>query len=128
MSFTVEQDAAARTVIVILNQDFNLQTESSQFRSQVREALDSQSQPIPLIFDTRTASISARDLLVATESESQDLLRHANIRETIVITNDVLVQMAAKGVNSFSFGFINVRTFKTLEEALAYVQETSGIH
>ncbi|MCA9913994.1 MAG: hypothetical protein KC496_11620 [Anaerolineae bacterium] len=125
MSFNVEQHPSSRAVVVILQQDFSMQTEYAEFRAQVRAALDEHSQPTTLIFEVRDASLTSKDLLVATDGDSQDLLRHPNIRETIVVTEDMLVQIAAKGVNSFSFGYIKVRTFPTLEAALAYAEESS---
>lgn len=125
MSFHVEVRNDSMAIVVDLASDFNLQSEVQAFRAALHEALGTQTKPVVLIFDTRTVNISARDVLVATDSDSQNILRHPNIREVVVVTNDVLVQIAAKGVNSFSFGYIKVHTFPTLEAALAYAEESS---
>jgi hypothetical protein len=127
MSFHVEEDASSSAVIVHLAKDFSLQEEALAFRHEVREALEAQPNPVALVFDLRYATISSKDLLTSTDAESQAILRHEHVREAIVITDDILVQMAAKGVNSLSFGFIKVRTFPTLEEALDYAKKSAAI-
>ncbi len=123
MPFVVEADSEVGAVIVRLGRDFSLQTEATRFRAELHQALDTQQNPVALIFDIRDASLSSRDMLISTDSESQRLLRHPNIRESVVVTDDALVQIAAKGVNSMSFGFIKVRTFPTLEDALEYARQ-----
>jgi len=120
MTFTVETDAHA--VIVVFASNFNLQREAEALREALWDALDAQAKSVALIFDTSDAKISAKDLIISTDDVSRSLLQHENVRETIVITDDALVKMAARGMNSVSFGFIKVSTYPTLRDALSYLR------
>lgn len=48
-------------------------------------------------------------------------LNHRNNIETLVVTKDPMVIMAAKSMNSYVFGNVRLRTFDTLEEVFAYI-------
>jgi hypothetical protein len=48
-------------------------------------------------------------------------LHHPKVIETILITNDPMLKMAMKSLDSVVFGFLNVRPSSSLDEALAYV-------
>jgi len=48
-------------------------------------------------------------------------LHHPNIIETLVITADPFILMAARTINSYVFGNVKLKTFTTLDEALSYI-------
>ena len=48
-------------------------------------------------------------------------LRHHNLIETLVVTADPILTMAARSVGSPQFGHVQITALPTLDEALAYV-------
>ena len=49
------------------------------------------------------------------------VLRHPKIIETLVVTTDSVASMAAKNINSPLFGYLKLKVFTTLDEALGYI-------
>jgi hypothetical protein len=88
--------------------------------------LDSLDEPVYFINDT-----SAVDFDLATVIEGSNLVargenpifHHPNIRSVIYVTQSDLGALAAKGMDSNAFGNVDVKIFRTLDEALAYVRE-----
>lgn len=48
-------------------------------------------------------------------------LRHQNIIETVVVTVDPILRMAAHSISSPLFGHVRITVLPTLDEALAYI-------
>ncbi len=48
--------------------------------------------------------------------------RHPNLRQVLLVTQDNLTRIAAKGMNSELFGNMNIAVFTTLDDALAHAR------
>lgn len=54
------------------------------------------------------------------------LLHHPKIIESLVVTTDAAVSMAARSINSSIFGYLKLKIFTTLDQALAYIDESAS--
>ncbi|NDJ77086.1 MAG: hypothetical protein GYB65_12595, partial [Chloroflexi bacterium] len=52
---------------------------------------------------------------------AEALFLHPNVREVVFATASEMVAAGAKGMNSEAYGFIDIKVFHALDEALAYV-------
>lgn len=50
-------------------------------------------------------------------------LKHPNVIETIAISEDKMIQLASKGINSEMFDFTKTYICETWDEAMAYIEE-----
>jgi hypothetical protein len=90
----------------------------------ITQTLDNQTEHVYLIMELTHLSMDLEDLMFGANVATRQLqlLKHPKIRETLIVTQSGLAAMGAKGMNSPIFGNIKVKTFKTLDEALAYAR------
>ena len=80
--------------------------------------------PVYYVTDAGDVHLSLGDIMQAAQMAAQGntaMLRSPNLIETLVVTTDSLTRMASRSINSYVFGNIKLKTFATLDEALAYV-------
>jgi len=131
MPYKVYTDEAAGAVVAHFGDQFEYQRDMPPLREAIADELEARPEPVALIFDVKGVHLSSQDILAGADTSGRSekgLLRHEKAREIILVTQDTFLQLAAKGVNSFSFGFIKIRSFPTLEQALDYAREQSGVH
>ena len=89
----------------------------------LNEFFDSQHEKIFFMIDTRGVAVSfdtlARNLNIV--NRQNHLFVHPMIRETLVLTDNKMVTLAAKGLDSPVFGNVRVKVFSLMEDALNYV-------
>lgn len=131
MPYNVYVDESAGAIVAHFGEQFDYNRDMPTLREEIADALDAQQEPVALVFDLVGAHLSSGDILEGTNvggRSEKGVLRHEKAREILLVTQDTFLQLAAKGVNSFSFGFIKVRSFANLQEALDYAREQSGVH
>ena len=125
MYYHIEKLPGKPIIIAALQADFKIANDWEEFISKLMALLDDQPEPVFYISDLRQASFSFDDLLTGTNLAtrgSSAVLKHPNVRENLVITTSSMLKLAAKGLNSVTFGNIDVKVFDSVEEALAYCQ------
>jgi hypothetical protein len=87
--------------------------------------LDAESGPVYYIIDIQQITIGINDIFQSAQNTPAQLrlLKHAKIVETLVITKNRMIELAARGMSSPLFGSITMKTFPTLEAALDYVRQ-----
>lgn len=50
------------------------------------------------------------------------LFHHPKVKQVLLVVGDIMQELSAKGMQSDTFGNVNIRTFKSVEEALAYAR------
>jgi hypothetical protein len=123
---TIEMLPTEPILLVTYHKEFSFKTEARPALANISATLDSVAAPVYYIVDmTDEPSIDFQDFLTFTSelTRSQNaLLHHRNIKENIVVTNSKFFKAAAKGVSADVFGGVKIRTFDTLDEALAYAR------
>jgi hypothetical protein len=128
MSFTVELFSDDPILLCTFHHDFNLSSELFALTEQCNAALDAASEPVYFITDTLAYTFSVPDLFAATNAATKGAkppFFHPNVRKVIGITENKMMELAAKGMNSPAFGHVEVKIFSTLEEALAYCHSSA---
>lgn len=86
--------------------------------------LNQASEPVFFVIDMSVLLLDLDDLTQAASmitDAAAGSVRHPNVREMVFVTPDALTDLALHGLESETFGSVNVRTFTTVEEAMAYV-------
>ena len=93
------------------------------------ELLDSLDNPVFWILDMRQAKLGLEQLISSASMMTRGerpLWKHPMIRQTVIVSNASMIQLAAKGLNSDIFGNIAVKVFGTTEEAVDYARSNTG--
>jgi hypothetical protein len=82
-------------------------------------------QKVYYLIDVRDLHLGLDELMKAGNmaSRKEGNLSNPNIIETLIVVPNRLLEMAAQGLRTASFGHLRVRPFRSLEEALAYVEQ-----
>lgn len=123
--YTIEKLPDEPIIIQTIRSDSSV-AEVPDSMGSMRQLLEAGETPLFVIYDVSQASFGLQDILSGSNEASRSerpLLKHPNIRETLVVSTSDLVKMAARGMNSPIFGNIALKVFDTLEEALAYCRQ-----
>lgn len=137
MSYSFETLDEGHIVIFTMHADFNMANElqpSIQEGHALVEGLDG---PIVYITDARGLHFSDLGELIeaanATRSVDQEkrLTKHPKVLKSMAVISSRLIQVAAKGLNSASFGHMEIIMYPTIEEALERARsllKDAGVH
>jgi hypothetical protein len=127
MPWTFEQLPDQPIVIQTLGKDYDYGTEGVASTDEISQFLDRQDQPTIYVINLLEASFGLDDLVAGINmaTRQRKLFQHPKLRETIVVTTDLAMELAAKGMSKPIFGNVKIRTFKTLAEALAYAKDAA---
>lgn len=124
MSYIVEKQPDMPVMIVVMNADFDPSTESLPLRRQITAHLDAAHRPIYIVIIIQ-AHFTVNDLLAATHDVTRGegaFTSHANTKQLLLVTDNPMLKLAAKGLQAASFGGLNVQTVPSLDDALAVVR------
>ena len=125
MSYTIEKLPGEPIIIVTTHPDFDAEAEYPLVRKEVAELLSRQPAPVFYIMDYTHLSAGLDEIMIVASGRTRQPdanLRHPNVWQAIVVTNQDILRMAARGVSGEVFGGFDVPTFDTLDEALAYAR------
>jgi hypothetical protein len=123
MSYAVTTYDDGQIIVLTLNADFDIAAEMIPAFDECFEHLESGTSPAIFISDARELPIrNLNDLIqgssFVSKPEAVRVNRHPRILKTYTITNSAVIQLAAKGLNSASFGNLVLGVFTSMEEAL----------
>ena len=125
MSFTIEKLPDA-PILVMVHKDGTFMAEFAEGVSALLEALDAQPEPVFLVFDVHAVSISLDELTMGASVLARNpgaLMHHPMVQENLVVSRDGLFKLGAVGLRTATFGGVKIRTFDTLDQAIAYCHE-----
>jgi hypothetical protein len=125
MSFAIEMLSGEPIVVVTVNEDFDVETDTPAAGRQYAELVKTISQPVYLIVDFRAASksLSVGSIVAGANLGIQtSFFNHPHNKEVIWVATTEIMKLAAEGMGTDTFGKLKVSVFETLEEALAYVR------
>lgn len=123
MPYTITPYDDGRIIVMKMDSAFDFHDEFNQFAVEAAALMDESAEPMVLITDSRERSIKhLNDLIqgggLAIRAEGKRMLNHPNLKKMFEITSSKAIQMTIKGLNSATFGFVEISVFETLEEAL----------
>jgi hypothetical protein len=127
LHWTFEKLPDQPIAIQAFSKDYNYAKDGTVSTDQMSEFLDRQSQPVIYIVNILEASFSLDDLIggINVAARQRKLFQHPNLRETVVVTQDLATELALKGMSAPIFGGTKIRTFKTFDQAMEYAQEAA---
>ncbi|MEL6310165.1 MAG: hypothetical protein AAFQ52_18650 [Chloroflexota bacterium] len=101
-------------------------TDQVKSDADVRPYFENTEEDLYHIINIIDLNISLDDIVQAANAgtrKEEALWKHHKHAMLILITQNPLAKVAAKGLGSSVFGSVKVRTFNTTEEALAWIRE-----
>jgi len=123
MSYQVSTQDDGHILILKLNEDFDIAGEFGPSFAECFEKLEAGPDGVVFISDARELKLkSFNDLLqggnLARSPDANRVNKHPKVRKTYTVTNSAGIALAARGLNSASFGFVELSVFGSLEEAV----------
>ncbi|MBI5961287.1 MAG: hypothetical protein HY866_21290 [Chloroflexi bacterium] len=124
MSFKVEKLSGEPIILSTIYPDYNLFEEIAISDQAAMDLLDAATQPMFMIIDLQV-QLDFGQITIGADIEargSNPLWHHKNMRQVILVTTNKMVPLAAKGMASQLYGYVNVEVFETVDEALRYIR------
>jgi hypothetical protein len=129
MYYDVKRLPDAPVVIGTWYDGFKFVEQGLQYARETNALLSEQKTPVFYVLDlSMLHTVSIEGVLKSAESGANSAtsnLRHPMNRGNIIVSKAALVKLAAKGMNTATFGNIDIKLFETLHEALEYVKRES---
>jgi len=129
MYFDIKKIPDAPVVIGSWYEGFKFVEQGAQYDQEANAILDEQQDPVFYVIDMSQLTTISIDGIVEVARTGARVPtaahRHPMNRETIIVSNKRIIKLAVKGMASAAFGYMNIRLFETLEEALDYINNNS---
>ena len=129
-TFTVKKLPDEPIIISTMSAEYSVTRDMQASDNAARDLLDEFGEQMYLIVDITNFKVSIDDVTLGSSRGARDgespLWHHQRIKQVIFVSKDKVVHLAAKGVNSLPFGFLNIKVFNTLEKALVFCRTTTG--
>ena len=125
MSYIVEMLPDEPILISTLHADFDFSTEAQSSTEDALALLEKVSEPVYYIADSSKVRFSFDDTIEGSNMAARGdnpLFHHPNVKQVLLVVGDVMQEMSAKGLQSDIFGNVNVKTFASMDEALAHAR------
>lgn len=126
MVYQIQKLSDLPVILGTWHEGFKVMEVGDQYAREIRAAFDTTKTPAFYVLDMTDLQSITLDGLVKASNIGADselgTLHHPMNLGTIFISDKVLIQLIAKGMDSDAFGHLNVKLFASLDEALAYVE------
>jgi hypothetical protein len=127
VSYTLETLDEGHIILLTLNADFDMAAEMIQSSRETFDLLEAGPDHIVFISDGRELQTNTlNDILQGANAvrspETKAVMNHPKRLTSLSVTSSKLLQLAVKGLNSATFGFMEVTIFDSMEEVLAEAQ------
>jgi hypothetical protein len=123
MSFTVEKLSDMPVIVASLHSDYDLLKDVNYSNAAIAEILNATSDSLSLIINFEL-KLSIDEIMRGASSVTREegaIFLHPNVKQIYFITDDPALKLSAKGMSSEAFGGLNIMLFRTVEEALDYI-------
>jgi len=124
MSYTLELRKDISSVVATMAKNFDMATEYESFSRERYELFERSTQPLYYIISIEQ-KLTLDDIIKSANALSHGqygISKHPNFKKMMVITSDLAIVMAAKGLSSDAFGNMPVEVFAHLEDAVAAIR------
>lgn len=125
MTFTLQLLPDVPAILLTLKYDYVLTRDFPKSYAQVSQMLEEVDQPVYYITDFTQATIDLDLVIQGAEKTSLDqggTFHHPKVKEVLFVSTDEVIHLAAKGLQSDTYGHVRIKAFRTLDEALAYAR------
>jgi hypothetical protein len=124
VSYTLETLDNGHIILLTLNVDFDMANEMIQSSRETLDLLDAGPNHVVFVSDGRLLETNTlADILAGGNAvrkpEVKAVMSHPKRLISLSVTDSKLLRLAVKGLNSATFGYVDVTIFDSLEEALA---------
>jgi hypothetical protein len=128
MPYTTSTLDDGRIILMIMDEKLDFQTEFVQLILECTALLDAATDGAVVIVDGRLRPPNdLNDILqganVTRTPEGKAMFQHPNLRKILTITTSKALHMTLKGLNSATFGFLEITVFDTPEAAINAARE-----
>lgn len=124
MAYSIQKYDDIPAVLYAFDATFSMKDHAETATAEIMAALDALDTPHYLIMELTYLKIGLEDLMVGVRMATQqaNILKHANVIQTITVTTNPMLSFSTKGMNTPIFGNIEIELVKTLDAALDYVR------
>lgn len=127
MSYTLTALDDGHILLFEMHADFDVVNDLIAASREALEIVEHGPDRVVMITDTREMKITGvNDLLqganAARSPEAVALSKHPKLFKSVSVIDNKMVTLAAKGLNSATFGYIDTTIFEDREKALAYAR------
>jgi hypothetical protein len=128
MSHHIEKHPTLPVIIRRYDKSLDVSQVDPEILDQDSIIINSQGQKVYYLLDIRELHLGLDELLKAGNmaSRKESNLSNPNIIETLVVVPNRLLEMAAQGLRTATFGYLPARAFRTMDDALEYVQKQTA--
>lgn len=116
-------------VVTYVSKEYKIVEDMPRSDAELRAILENVSEPLFDIVEASALPVSLDDVILSSNKGArgeQPIWHHPKVREMIFVHPSALVKLAARGLNTVTFGNLNAQVFSNLEDALAYAR--SKVH
>lgn len=125
-SFSIQQLPGEPIIIVSILEKYDFSADPEEANKLILPFLNSLECPVFWIVDFQPFFGSGKsislDPLIFASNKSLEAFRHPNIRQTLFVPNNQLMELVAQGFNSQAFGNLTIKVFATLDDALVFAR------
>ncbi len=125
MAYTFTKYPGEPIIQFSIGPGFSVKEHIEESLEQLVALLDAAEEPCFYLIDAQNLALGYEDMLAAshlTTLGEKAPLHHPNLRETVLVPGSKLQELAAKGVQTASFGYVRISVQPTVEEALEYIR------
>jgi hypothetical protein len=129
MGYEIQKIADLPLVIVTFDEHFGAKEEMVAYLAEINALYDRQPAPVFLIADMSFLSLDFDSLLNFVQlgvRADNAITKHRNNRDILLVTTSRFYQTVAKGLNSATFGHVNLLIYDSIEAAMNYVREQAA--
>jgi hypothetical protein len=125
--YQIEKLDAQPVLVITLTEEWDLRANMIDMMEHWRQMLEAEGEPLHCIIDIRVPPVPLFTDIIWGANEGargpHAIVNHPLIRETLVITCEPLLRLAALGLRSEMYGSARINVYESVEEALASVKE-----
>jgi hypothetical protein len=127
MNYELKTLDEGQIIVLTMYKEFDMVDDLIQSSLECFELVENGPEHIVFISDGRELSITnLNDLIQSANSarrpEAMRVNKHPKMLKSLSVINSRLIQMAVRGLNSASFGHMEVTIFETVEDALDHAR------
>ncbi len=129
MSFEITPLPGEPIILTKLYSTFSVARDAAASNARLFELLDAVGEPHYLIIDAADIKISFSDMvsgMAALTRGDMAVFKHPSIKQIVAVTTSDMLSLGAKALGQSQYGEVMARTFPTLDEALAYVRQSTA--
>jgi hypothetical protein len=128
MSYSLESLDGGSIILFNMYQDFDMSVDMPDYLQKCYEMVENGPERIIIITDAHEMKPKSIDDLIQgansiRSQEARRLSRHPKVIKSLSILTSKAAQLTVKGLNSASFGFLEITIYETMEAAIAYARK-----